>query len=336
MGYSCGLGLSVSLEVPTLQLRVVVLENITDKPVELGDFHFRVIAPADSEPLVRTAQDNARLLAGRNPKSEPWYTPRLIRPGEKVAVPLELILNFDENVDRGPTRPDEIEGLRRSREYAERLRADKELQTIAVVYKEDDLNAKPTVLVRMPKQKFIDGLEREPVHVGKTEFVYGPSIALDAIDVNGAPYAIEPFNPAYVAYFSGSGMGSCPFVYCRRNADGHWLRQGSILKGRKSKALAGIGELTVHGFDGTLRITEEEAEISYIDELFVRARSASGESVTLRPSDERLAHKDGRYVVLKKGESIDIKFAVPSGVLTDQVRIRASGYFEPTPAMAAR
>ena len=85
-----------------------------------------------------------------------------------------------------------------------------------------------------------------------------------------------------------------------------------------------------------LRVSEEEAEISYIDELFVRARSASGESVTLRPSDERLAHKDGRYVVLKKGESIDINFAIPSGVPTDQVRVSASGYFEPTSPMRGR
>ena len=115
-----------------------------------------------------------------------------------------------------------------------------------------------------------------------------------------------------------------------------WLRQGSILRGHKSKALEGIGELTVHGFDGVLRVSEEEAEISYIDEFIVHARSVTGENVTIPPTDERLAHKDGRYVVLKKGESIDINFTIPSGVPTDQVRVSASGYFEPTSPMPGR
>jgi hypothetical protein len=44
------------------------------------------------------------------------------------------------------------------------------------------------------KQKFIDGLQREAAR-RTTEFDYGPSIALDAIDVNGAPYLVKPFEP---------------------------------------------------------------------------------------------------------------------------------------------
>ena len=56
----------------------------------------------------------------------------------------------------------------------------------------------------------------------------------------------------------------------------------------------------VRGFDGVLRISEEEEEISYIDDLLVRAKSNKGD-ITLSPSDERLARKDGYYVVLKKG-----------------------------------
>jgi len=335
-GESCG-GESptVQVQMPKLQLGVVVLENITDKSVEVGEFHFRVAAPAAGQPLVRTAQENAKLFAGLNSKSEGWYSPRVLRPGEKLAVPLDLTLSFYYNdltdLDENQRQK---EGLLRSHKCAEGLSADKQIQTIAIVYK---MNAKQRSLGSMPKQKFIEGLQREPPRIAKaTEFVYGPSIALDALDVNGAPYAIEPFNPAYVSYFSGLEIGSCPFVYCRSDPDDKWLRQGSILRGHKSKALEGIGELTVHGFDGVLRVSEEEAEISYIDEFIVHARSVTGENVTIPPTDERLAHKDGRYVVLKKGESIDINFTIPSGVPIDQVRVSASGYFEPTSPMPGR
>jgi hypothetical protein len=320
----------LSLDVPKLQLHVVVLENVTDKPVELGEFHFRLAAPVAGERLVRTRQENAKLFAGLDSKSEAWYSARVLRPGEKLAVPLELTLSF-EDVGIDPTDPYEIqsekERLQRFHECAEALEADKDIQTIAL-----------GSLATIPKQKFIDGLQRKPPRIAKTpEFVYGPSIALDAIDVNGASYAIKPFNPASVSYFSGFNMqiGSCPFVYCR-GADDKWLRQGSILRGRKSKALEGTGELTVRGFDGVLRVNEEEAEISFINELFIRARSVTGENVTIQPADERLVRKDSRYVVLKKGESIDINFAIPSAVRTDEVQVSASGYFEPTSPVRGR
>jgi hypothetical protein len=86
----------------------------------------------------------------------------------------------------------------------------------------------------------------------------------------------------------------------------------------------------LNGFDGTLRVAEEEDEISYIDELFVRVSLATGETVTVRPTDRRLAHKDGRYVVLKKGESIEVKLAVPVGTRLGHARVVASGFFQPT------
>src|SRR5439155_23134923 len=174
--------------------------------------------------------------------------------------------------DSDLTGPDESErqkeALRRSQECAEGLSTDKQIQTIAIIY---EMNGKRISLARMPKQIFIDALRREPARFAKTpDFVYGPSIALDAIDVNGALYAIEPFNPAYVSYFSGLDIGSCPFVYSHGGgADDKWLRQGTILRGRGSKALEGTGELTVHHFDGMLRVSEEEEEISYIDQIFV-------------------------------------------------------------------
>ena len=334
----CAEDIVVKLDAPDLQLLVVVLENITDKPVALGDFHFRMIEPAAGEASMRTPQDNASLLASRDSKSESWYSSRVLKPGEKVAVPVQLSLSFDSRRDEFQNFEDsdrEKEQLR-SKEYAEKLSADKEIRTIALAYKTRDSDVKHASVVNMPKQNFVDGLQREPARISKAmHFVYGPSIALDAVDVNGAPYPLDPFNPTQVSYFSGIPIGSCPFIYCCHGTDDKWIRQGSILRGRESKAREGTGELMIHGFDEVLRVSEEEAEISYIDQIVIRARSATGEEITLRPSDDRLARKDGRYIVLKKGESIDVEFASTGRIAADHVLLSAWGYFQPTtPARA--
>jgi hypothetical protein len=291
------------LEAPALELEIVVLENITDKPVELGNFYFRMASPTGAGSL-RTSQEDVAALAAVKPESEPWFQPRMLKPGEKVALPLKLTLSFgewsfDEHHRDEPLSEDERSV--RCRAAVEILRANKDIQTIALVYPSPTSDkVKYPLFASMPKQKFIDALLRKRPSVSKTDqFVYGPSIILDAIEVNGSRYGIERFNLEYVSYISGCECGSCPFIYSQRKVDGAWFKQGTILKGRKSKAHEGTSELAIRGFDRVLRISEEEAEISYIDELFVRARSNTGD-ITLRPADERVACKDGHYLVWKE------------------------------------
>ena len=191
-------------------------------------------------------------------------------------------------------------------------------------------------LLTMPKQKFVDALLREPVPAAdKEEFVYGPSIALDSVDVNGFQYVIEPFDPINVAYFSSYAEGSCPFVYCRR-IDGAWFKRGTILTGRSSKQREGTTTLDSHDFDGVVRIAEEEEETSYVDQLFVRGTLASGKTVIVLPADHVLSRKDHRYLTLTKGKTVEVKFTIPDGMRRDHVEIVASGYFVPTSAKKPR
>ncbi len=325
----CGGITVVTVQPPSLQLRIVVLENITNEAIELGEFHFRLLDPGRGMLTVRTRAENETLLASTRADSAVWYKPRLVKPGEKVIVPLELLFRpnrstpSDSGMEPAATRA-------RRRACARQLLADRELQTISLVYEgKDQKTQNPVPLVVMPKQKFVDGLLREPIPATeKEEFVYGPSVVLDSVDVNGSRHAIDPFDPINVAYFSGYEKGSCPFVYGRRTIEGEWLKQGTILTGRSSKAREGTGTLEIHAFDGTLRIAEEEEEISYIDELFVRGTLANGERVTLRPIDDRIAHRDFRYLILKKGESVEIQFSPPDGIRGDRAEVVSSGYFE--------
>jgi hypothetical protein len=327
----CGSSTVVTVDAPTLEMRVVVLENTSNRAVELGQFHFRALDPGKGVLNIRTQAEDKTLLASAPPDSEIWYKPRILKPGEKIIVPLELLFKPGRSMFSQSKSDPATDRLRR-RACIDKLLADRELQTVAIMYEGKNRfteNPVPLVpLVVLSKQKMVNALLKEPVSASnKEEFVYGPSLVLDAVDVDQSRYMIEPRDPVNVAYFSGFDIGSCPFVYCRP-ANGNWVKQGPILSGRSSKAREGTSALDTHVFDGTLRITEEEEETSYIDEIFVRGTLASGESITLRPTDDRVAHKDARYLVLRKGDSVDIKLSVPNGMRTDDLKVIATGYFE--------
>jgi hypothetical protein len=92
VGYDeCGNTTVVTAEPPPLQIRVVVLENINDAAIELGQFHFRMLDTGRGILTVRTRAENETLLASMNADSEVWYKPRVLKPGEKIIVPLELL-----------------------------------------------------------------------------------------------------------------------------------------------------------------------------------------------------------------------------------------------------
>jgi hypothetical protein len=131
--------------------------------------------------------------------------------------------------------------------------------------------------------------------------------------------------------------GSKPHDLVKRcRAERSRLPRRSLSEGGRHLSIFLCGSRLVPlNVDGILRLSEEEAEIPYIDELFVRAKSNTGD-ITLRPSDERPAHKDRHYLVLKRGQSVEIRFAVPDGVKLDDVRVVTSGFFQPIASVRAR
>jgi hypothetical protein len=328
----CGGSTTVTATAPPLQVRVVVLENTAAEAIELGQFHFRLLDPGPGILAVRSRAENETLLASMTAESEAWFKPRLLKPGERIIVPLEMLFKPNRPTRFSDSEEDPAATRARRRAAANKLLGDRELETVAIMYEGKAGNAETpqmkVPLVVMPKQKFVDAWLREPIPPSeKEEFVYGPSIALDSVEVNGLRSEIDPFDPINIAYYSGYEGGSCPFVYTRRAPDGTWLKQGTILTGCSAKAREGTRKLRLGTFDGTLRIAEEEDESSYIDELLVRGTLVNGEKVTLRPADDRISQKDRRYLALKKGDSIEIKFAIPNG-MQGPVEIVSSGFFE--------
>ena len=74
-------------------------------------------------------------------------------------------------------------------------------------------------------------------------------------------------------------------------------------------------------------IREEELEVTYLDEVYVRLQCGS-RSVVLRPLNEPLLFKnDGKHVVLRNGDAVMLRFDAPDS--TCAATLGAIGYYLP-------
>ncbi len=130
---------------------------------------------------------------------------------------------------------------------------------------------------------------------------------------------------------------SCPWLYVYDGED--YVRTAEILKdvvGASSKTTTVFTMNAEAILEGRVRvrIQEEKDEITYLDGLTLVVDGQRLQAqVDGQVKAELLAH-DGDYVVLHKGDAIDIEFTLPEGVTsTDTIQLEAHGYYEPDQSM---
>jgi len=121
---------------------------------------------------------------------------------------------------------------------------------------------------------------------------------------------------------------ACPWIYVA-NGTG-FERRTEILRNRRGPDSAGT-EITalepVAAQDGAivLRVAEEKDEVTLLDALILRV-----DGVAVFADMPELSADDGQTVILRRGESIDLRFPVPAGYAAgDAVSVVASGYYVP-------
>ncbi|MEQ8673922.1 MAG: hypothetical protein RLP44_13005 [Aggregatilineales bacterium] len=118
---------------------------------------------------------------------------------------------------------------------------------------------------------------------------------------------------------------ACPWLYVY---DGeNYVRYAEILRNLRGieNAQSEVTDLihyTVVDGEIHLRIVEEKDEISYIDSFYLLVDGAP-----IYADDPRLRNNDANYVILQRGDSLDLSFSV--NVESDTViQVIASGYYE--------
>ncbi|WP_437484744.1 hypothetical protein WME75_45700 [Sorangium sp. So ce1014] len=128
-------------------------------------------------------------------------------------------------------------------------------------------------------------------------------------------------------------LAACPYVDVRDAGRSH--RIGEILRDVRGARAATVQSLDLgeHGAGPiTIRISEEKAEVTFLDEVFVEAGGARihprGCGITPGPA---YCAADGRPHVLRQGETLDLVFDAGGRVV-----LFARGYYVPTPTAATR
>lgn len=143
-----------------------------------------------------------------------------------------------------------------------------------------------------------------------------------------------PLNDQQVAILNMShmmGIGSCPFLLYYDRGNNYWVDYGTVLVDRKNKTLQGEEKHPIRRDVSKIRIEEREDEVSFIDSISLEYKDAKGQEIMLKAQNPQLQHTDRQYVILRKGERMDVDFnAVPPGV--SEVTVLINGYYIPESA----
>jgi hypothetical protein len=307
-------------------LLIAILENVGERAIDVGAFRI----DATDAMTIRTFEETSRLLDAAEPAERRLWPPGVLRPGEKLVIPVRIELPIiDQFYDWV------IASYRDIHAPGEAVRREAEATGAGTI---DFVHPFDTENVLFTKAR--DDLRAGEIPDLVRRFEYGPAWRIESVEIDGASYDFREHDPNNFILFAGGGVGSCPYVYSYQPDTGLWIEEGHFLLGAISPELKRSDELVLQHFQGRLEIRETEHEIAYLDSFALKLTDAEG-NVQLFPatSPAALAAEDGDSLVLAYGDRAEVDFDLPDDALVGKTAsIVATGYYVPlgNPALIAR
>ena len=73
---------------PELEVKIVVIENVQSQPIHLSNFLFK----ENNNLSLRSREEDQAELQRQGSQTRDWYSFGILKPGEKILIPVELIL----------------------------------------------------------------------------------------------------------------------------------------------------------------------------------------------------------------------------------------------------
>jgi hypothetical protein len=243
--------------------------------------------------------------------------------GEKIAVPLEIVLRFDKDKNWFLYHLEKDSETERLSHLRDQIR---QMQTIDLKYYAN----RSEYVASVPTDSVIRMIDEPTVSMGfNKEYLFGPSTRIEGLVVDDAEYPVRQFDPHMIVIRDGNGTGSCPFVYTYSSLSHGWSSEGRILYGARGRKREMVDSLKLEEFDGRIVLREEEPETTYIKSVYISVRDPSGNERIYYPSNWASLRSMASYVQLKQGTAIELRFPPLPSDTTGTPRLVARGFYEP-------
>lgn len=315
----------VSLHTRSAYLRIAVIENISSEPIHIGAFCSR----ENQASGLRSRDEDETALARQQVAPKQWFPAEDLKPNEKIVIPLEVSMRYDEdkNWDLYHLEKDaytDTVGQIRAQIAAQSAQSLRYYEGQSERYED------------VPSSSLLQMLDEAGPSLGlEKEYIYGPSIKVDSLEIDDAQYPVRPLRPTVFAMRDGNETGSCPVLYAHSSLTNDWIKVGRLFYGANGERKETFDSLNVAEFDGRLMIREEEEEVSYLRTIYVSALDARGHVHHLYPVNLNSFPRTRGLIELRRGQSIELSFALASKGNHD-VRCVARGFYKPGVAEIAR
>ena len=270
-------------------LEVAIVENIANEPIEVGPFNFHQSTRTE----LRPAGDPLADQPGAQQAS--WFAPRLLRSGERMVIPTRLLLEFKPEYSWNHT--------------------DSALPRVT-----DSSSLTSEMLFRFSStpEEIVPFLANVPPNLDR-QFVWGPSISLDTLQIEGIAYEVRAASSRNMLVLSGNEIGSCPY-FSGYSQERGWVTGGTILRGRNSIARSGTDRRLLPAFDGRVLLEEREHEITFIEGVAVEVLTEDGHVHRLSPAITLPQH-------LSYGDRLEIPFRGMPKMPITRATLVVTGYY---------
>jgi hypothetical protein len=317
---SCGNGMEFSLKLRQFILEVAFVKNVSDDTI-----------PIDG--LLGTMDSTHALRVNAKPSGDAGGTIPLQRtdlaPGDTLLIPLKVLFvpagGAEAIFQQGPS-PIKIDKAFADQQFNAIMAA-----PAGTIFKESKTDSTP------PITKIRESFG-PPTVPDVAWFLYGPSINMTGVTLNGQRLAIDGSSRNFFNIVAGEGYGSCPFLYSFDSNDSLWVWHGTIIHAASAPEREMTQRIPIAGWRSRFSIREQELEVSYIRHVNLEIALSDDGTLTLEPRVDG-AHMivDGRFVI-KAGRQADFLFDLPDGVTADQVKrstLIVNGYYRPYSSMVA-
>jgi hypothetical protein len=309
-GEECGGydGIGLELCFPSFYVRVIEIENITEKPLSIGKFTY--VLYEDKKVRKRSENDKSK---GKNVSSKMFPYEELL-PGEKIFIPIELILEYgiqEEESSKIKEIDYSLGGLLGGLSNSEKS---------FIFYEGDSVSVENEKIQKV----LLNGSEFPK---GRREYIYSDAIRLKKININGKNTRIRQYDPNTILIQNSGPSGSCPYIFSYNEENNEWILEDHILYGLDEKVKEDTSQIILKNFNGRLKIKEIDPETSFIDYFYLKLIDSCKNQTLIFPQSELLEKEDEKYLIMKQGDEIIYDFTKMYNYRDFEVRLISKGYY---------